>query len=151
MWSFFCQFPCLSQFRTHTHSSKEVTQKGEFSMSTEDNKANARRFIEEVWNQGNLAVIDEITSPNYVDHDPAMTVQGIEGLKQFVSMYLTAYPDTHFTIEDQIAEGDTVVTRWTARGTHKGPLMGIPPTGKQVTVTGITIDRFANGKGVESW
>jgi len=120
-------------------------------MSTEDNKANARRFIEEVWNRGNLAVIDEITSPNYVDHDPAMTVQGIEGLKQFVSMYLTAYPDTHFTIEDQIAEGDTVVTRWTAHGTHKGPLMGIPPTGKQVTVTGITIDRFANGKGVESW
>lgn len=120
-------------------------------MSTEENKANVRRSFEEGWNQGNIAVYDELTSPNYVGHDPAMTVQGIEGLKQFVSMYLTAYPDTHFTIEDQIAEGDTVVTRWTARGTHKGPLMGIPPTGKQVTVTGITIDRFANGKGVESW
>jgi len=72
-------------------------------------------------------------------------------MKQFVSMYLTAYPDTHFTIEDQIAEGDTVVTRWTARGTHKGPLMGIPPTGKQVTVTGISIGRVVNGKTVEGW
>ncbi len=120
-------------------------------MSTEENKALSRRLIEEVWNQGNLAVIDELTAPNYVDHDPTGPIQGPEGMKQFVSMYLTAYPDTHFTIEDQIAEGDRVVTRWTARGTHKGPLMGIPPTGKQVTVAGISIDRVVNGKLVEDW
>ncbi len=120
-------------------------------MSTEENKALSRRLIEEVWNQGNLAVIDELIAPNYVDHDPTGPIQGPEGMKQFVSMYLTAYPDTHFTIEDQIAEGDRVVTRWTARGTHKGPLMGIPPTGKQVTVAGISIDRVVNGKLVEDW
>ncbi len=120
-------------------------------MSTEENKALSRRLIEEVWNQGNLAVIDELTAPNYVDHDPTRPIHGPEGMKQFVSMYLTAYPDTHFTIEDQIAEGDRVVTRWTARGTHKGPLMGIPPTGKQVTVAGISIDRVVNGKLVEDW
>jgi steroid delta-isomerase-like uncharacterized protein len=120
-------------------------------MSTEENKALSRRLIEEVWNQGKLAVIDELVAPNYVDHDPTGPIHGPEGFKQFVSMYLTAYPDTHFTIEDQIAEGDTVVTRWTARGTHKGPLMGIPPTGKQVTVTGISIGRVVNGKTVEGW
>ncbi len=120
-------------------------------MSTEENKALSRRFIEEVWNQGKLAVIDELVAPNYVDHDPTGPIHGPEGMKQFVSMYLAAYPDTHFTIEDQIAERDTVVTRWTARGTHKGPLMGIPPTGKQVTVTGISIDRVVNGKLVEDW
>lgn len=76
---------------------------------------------------------------------------GREGFKQFVLMYRSAFPDMHITIEDQIAEGDKVVSRWTARGTHQGELMGIPPTGKQATVTGINIERFANGKFVEEW
>jgi steroid delta-isomerase-like uncharacterized protein len=71
--------------------------------------------------------------------------------KQLVTMYLAAFPDLHLTIEDQIAEGDKVVIRWTAHGTHKGNFMGIPPTGKEAVVTGITIDRFANGKTVEAW
>lgn len=118
-------------------------------MSTEDNKALVRRGFEEIWNRGNLAVIDEFIAPNYVDHEPTTTLQGPEAHKQFVLMYRSAIPDLHITIEDQIAEGDKVVTRWTARGTHQGPLMGIPPTGKQAVVTGI--DRFANGKAVEAW
>ena len=120
-------------------------------MSTEQNKANTRRGFEEVWNQGKLAVVDELTDPNAVFHDPTMTIHGSEQYKQFVMMYLSAFPDAHFTVEDQIAEGDKVVTRYTARGTHRGTLMGIAPAGKQVVVTGIAIDHYANGKVVEGW
>ena len=119
-------------------------------MSTEENKALDRRFAEEVWNRGNLAVVDELMSADFDGHDPTMPA-GREGFKQFVLMYRSAFPDIHITIEDQIAEGDKVVSRWTARGTHQGELMGIPPTGKQATVTGINIERFANGKFIEEW
>ena len=122
-------------------------------MSIEENKAMDRRFYEEVWNGGNLAVVDEFVAANYVDHDPQPTgaVEGVEGIKQSVTMYRTAFPDAHFTIEDQIAERDLLVTRWRARGTHQGPLMGIPPTGKPAMVTGISITRWASGKVVEGW
>ena len=121
-------------------------------MSTEENKALERRGIEEGWNKGNLTVIDELIAANVVTHrPPAPPLQGTEAFKQFVLMYRSAFPDLHYTIEDQIAEGDKVVTRWTARGTHKGELMGIPPTGKQGTVTGISVSRWANGKVVEIW
>jgi steroid delta-isomerase-like uncharacterized protein len=121
-------------------------------MSNEDNKALVRRFFEEVWNKGNLNVIDELDSPNYVDHDaPPGLPAGIEGQKQFVKMYRTAFPDLRITVDDVISEGDKVVTRWTARGTHNGPLMEIPKTGKKVTVTGISENRVVNGKFVEGW
>jgi steroid delta-isomerase-like uncharacterized protein len=120
-------------------------------MSTEDNKAVIRRGIEEVWNQKNLAIVDEIAAPDYVSHSPAMTTHGLEQYKQLIMMYFAAFPDLHLTIEDEIAEGDKVVTRVTARGTHQGSFMGIPPTGKHAVVTGIVIDRFANGKTVEAW
>lgn len=119
-------------------------------MSTEHNKANDRRFYE-AWSQGNLADLDEVCASEYVLHDSSTSVQGLEAMKQFVSMYLAAFPDGHFTIEDQIAEGDKIVTCWTFRGTHKGELQGIPPTGKQVIVTGISMDRVADGKAVEAW
>lgn len=119
-------------------------------MSTEDNKALARRAYE-VLNQRNLALVDELCAPDIVDHNASMTIQGLEAYKQFLSMYLTASPDLYFTIEDQVAEGDKVGTRYTARGTHLGPFMGIPPTGKHVTVTGISIIRVADGKIVEEW
>ena len=119
-------------------------------MSTEHNKANDRRFYE-AWSQGNLAALDEVCAQDYVLHDPSMLIQGLESMKQFVSMYLAAFPDGHFTIEDQVAEGDKIVTRWTFRGTHKGELQGILPTGKQVVVTGISMDRVADGKAVEAW
>jgi steroid delta-isomerase-like uncharacterized protein len=120
-------------------------------MSIEDNKATTRRIFEEVLNKGNLALVDEIVSSDNVFHTPTGPVHGLEGYKQFVNMYLSAFPDLKFTIEDEIAEGDKVVTRYTSRGTHRADLQGIPPTGKQVTVTGIVIGRFANGKLVEGW
>ncbi len=120
-------------------------------MSTEDNKTRARRFIEEVWNQGNVAVIDELAAPSFSDPGLLPPVQGLEGLKQYVTMYRTAFPDVYFTIDDQIAEGDKVVTRFTATGTQKGELMGIAATGRRATVMGITITRYENGKVVESW
>jgi steroid delta-isomerase-like uncharacterized protein len=82
---------------------------------------------------------------------PGEEIHGREGIKQFYATLRAAFPDIHFTIEDQIAEGDRVVTRWTARATHTGEYQGIPPTGKQFSLTGIDIDRIANGKVVECW
>jgi steroid delta-isomerase-like uncharacterized protein len=128
-----------------------AVQKEESSMSTEDNKATDRRFIEEGWNQGNTAVFDELLAADYVGHDPSGPMHGPEGFKQLYVTYRTAFPDTHLTIEEQIAEGDMVASRWTATGTHQGPLMGIPPSGKRVTIAGITITRFASGKPAEAW
>ena len=118
-----------------------------------ENKALVRRGLEEIWNKGNLAVVDELTAANHVAHDPAnpSAGRGPQAEKQLVTMYRTALPDIHIAIDEMIADGDKVVTRWTARGTHKGDLMGIAPTGKQVTITGITIDRVAGGKVEESW
>ena len=122
-------------------------------MMSEENKALARRFLEEAFNEGNLGVADEIVASDYVLHDPASPeeIRGPEGIKGFVQMYRSAYPDTDITVEDQIAEGDAVVTRWTARGTHQGELFGVAPSGNRVEVTGITIDRFSEGKAAESW
>ena len=123
-------------------------------MSTESNKAIARRFLEEVFGQGKLAVADEIVAPDHVDHGPGALPgmpPGPEGSKRLVTVYRNAFPDVHFTIDEQIAEGDKVVTRWTGHGTHKGELAGIPATGKSATVTGIGVDRVVNGKIVESW
>jgi predicted ester cyclase len=122
-------------------------------MSTEDNKALMRRFYEEVFNKKNLAAIDDFIDPNIVDHAaiPGMA-GGLEGTKQAIGMYLMAFPDLQLTVEDQIAEGDKVVSRLSGRGTHQGVFMGIPPTGKHVTVTLIEINRIAGGKGVvEHW
>ena len=120
-------------------------------MSTEDNKATNRRLFQEVLNTGNLALVEEIVSPDNVFHTPTGPIHGLEGYKQFINLYLSAFPGLQFTIEDEIAEGDKVVTRYTARGTHRGDLQGIAPTGKQATVTGIVIGRFAHGKLVEGW
>jgi len=120
-------------------------------MSTEQNKMLARRLFEEVWNSKNLAALDELVAPNFVFHNSVQTLYGPEGFKQFATTFHTAFPEAHFTIEDVIGEGDTVALRWTARGTHKGELLGIPPTGKQVTVSGITVTLVSDGKSVESW
>lgn len=122
-------------------------------MQPEENKAVVRRFLEEIFTGGNLELVEELFAPHYVLHDPSVPgeVRGPEGIKQYVGMYRGAYPDTRFTVEDQIAEGDEVVTRWTGRGTHQGELMGIPPTGQEVTVTGIEFDRVSGGKLEETW
>jgi len=120
-------------------------------MSAHENKALARRGIEEVFGRGNLAVADEVYANDFVGHSPPDEIKGHEAIKQFASMWRSAFPDLQFTIEDQIAEGDKVVTRWTARGTHEGELQGIAPTGKQVTMSGITVSRIAGGRIVEGW
>jgi len=123
-------------------------------LSTQDNKALARRFFEEFWDQKNLAVADELMAANHVDHTPGSPPglpPGPAGFKQFASVYFTAFPNLHITIDDQVAEGDTVVTRWTSHGTNTGSLFGMPATNKSSTVTGITISRIVGGKAVETW
>ena len=120
-------------------------------MSAESNKATAHRWYEEVFNGGKLALIDELFAPNFVDHDPSNPLPGLEGVRQLVSMYRGAFPDLHMTLEDEISEGDKLVTRFVARGTQHGPLMGMPPTGKQAIVSGIDILRFEHGRIVEHW
>ena len=123
-------------------------------MPAEENKALARRFMDEVYNKGNVDFIDEVVASNLVVHDPTSPEgmsSGVESAKQFVEVYRNAFPDIQMTVEDLIAEGDKVVTRWRARGTHQGELMGIPPSGNRVEVTGITVDRFAGGQFAESW
>ena len=122
-------------------------------MSTDKNKIIMQRYFEQAWNLGNLAVLDELVAPNYINHNPAMPglPPGPAGLKPIFTAFRQAFPDIYFTIEDQIAEGDLVVTRWTMRGTQQGELMGVPPTGKQVSVTGIETERLADGKIVEHW
>jgi steroid delta-isomerase-like uncharacterized protein len=117
------------------------------------NKALARRILEEAFNVGNLGVMDEVLTTGFVNHDVAFPEPeiGIEAAKGNAAGYRDAFPDIRMTIEEQVADDDRVVTRWTARGTHHGELFGITPTGKQVTVTGITIDRVESGRIAESW
>ena len=120
---------------------------------SEPNKAIVRRLIEELWNKGNLSLADELFAPNYEHHD-ASTLdfgRGPESEKKRATLYRTAFPDLRLTIEDIIAEGETVMARWSCRGTHKGDLSGIAPTGKQINISGVTIARLANGKMAESW
>jgi steroid delta-isomerase-like uncharacterized protein len=123
------------------------------STMLETNKAISRRIVEEIFNEGRLDAADEIVTSDFIGHDPASPepIVGPEGLKRNADGYRTAFPDVRLTIDDQIAEGDRVVTRWTARGTHQAELFGIPATGKQSTVTGMTIDRIVEGRIVESW
>jgi predicted ester cyclase len=121
-------------------------------MSTEENKVLALRLVEEVINQGRMTTIDELIAADAVDHSlPPGLPPGREGVKLFLGMIRAAFPDIHETIEDTLAEGDRVVTRSTWRGTHQGAFLGIAPTGKQVSVTGIDISRVASGKFVEHW
>ena len=121
---------------------------------SEEMKALVRRSIDEMFNKGNLGVADELTAPDYVEHDdsnPGDWGRGPELVKQGVTIFRTAFPDLHIAIDDMVAEGDQVAFRWTARGTHKGPFWGISASGKQVTFTGISISRIADGKFQESW
>ena len=120
---------------------------------SEENKRISRSVVEEIFNRGNLDIVDEVVDPGYVGHDPASPeeIRGPEGLKQLAQGYRSAFPDIQVTVDEQLAEGDRVATRWSARGTHQGELFGIQPTGKQTTVTGLTIDRYSGGKIVESW
>jgi len=120
---------------------------------SEQNKAIVRRLFEELWNKGNLSVADQLFSPNYAHHDPSTPDfgRGPESERKRATLYRTAFPDLQLTIEDIIAEGETVMTRWSCHGTHKGDLSGIAPTGKQFTISGVTIARLTNGKLAEGY
>lgn len=119
----------------------------------EENKALSRRWFEDMLNQGKMEAADEIFADNYFDHDPnnPFAAGGREGMKTFAAMYRSVFPDLHMKVEDVLAEGDKSLVRWTATGTQQGELMGIPPTGKSVSITGMDIFRISDGKIVESW
>ncbi len=119
-------------------------------MSLESNKTLVRRFYEEVVNAGNLDLIENFLSPEYAEiHDGKRHVIGIEGAKVHTIGVRQTYPDLHISIDQQIAEGEWVVTCFTATGTHKGSWLGIKPTGKPVAFTGVNVDRVVNGRIVE--
>jgi steroid delta-isomerase-like uncharacterized protein len=121
-------------------------------MGTQENKVSATRFLEEVVNRGNVAVIDELSGADFVDHQaPPGVPPNKEGIKIFITMFRAAFPDLHYTLDDSIAEGDRVVQRTTAHGTMKGDFMGMPASGKSATWSEIHITRFENGKAVEHW
>ena len=121
-------------------------------MSVEENKAIVRRFVEEVQSGGNIDAIDELCSPEFINHTaPPGVPSNCEGIKQVMAMFRQAFPDSYFTVEDMVAEGDKVATRKTFRGTHQGEFMGIPPSGQQVSIGLIDIVRISHGKVVEHW
>ena len=119
-------------------------------MSAQENKATVRRVIEELVNKGNLEVADEVFASNYVYHSLMDDIKGPEGFREFVRMMRTAFPDLHVTIEDLIAEGDTAACRVIMQGTFKGEMMGISPTGRQLSLPEAVFIRFENGKEVEA-
>jgi steroid delta-isomerase-like uncharacterized protein len=120
-------------------------------MSLQENKALVRRFVEEVQCQHNLAALDELFSPDFVDHSGMTNPPTLEGSRQFFSMMFAAFPDMRFVIRQQIAEGDKVLTHKILQATQLGPFMGIPATGKAVAVDIMDIFTVANGKITEHW
>ena len=122
-------------------------------MSTEQNKAVVRRMVEEIFNRGNMSLVDEFLAPDFIEREelPPGIPPGREAVKQLTMMLRSAFPDFKATIDDMIAEGDKVVIRQTWSGTQKGEWMGVPPTGKRVSIGVIDIIRIAGGKFVEHW
>jgi steroid delta-isomerase-like uncharacterized protein len=120
---------------------------------SEQNKAVARK-VYDAFNSGDVDSLDDVISPDAIDHDPQNPFGGTagpDGAKQAIAMYRAAFPDLRIQVEAQIAEGDLVATRWTSTGTHEGDMPGLPASHNKVTVTGIGIDRIENGKIVEGW
>ena len=120
-------------------------------MSAEANKEVVRKVIEEGTNRKNLAVFDELVSPSFIDHEAGSEPGGPEDEKELLSSVAQAFPDWQWEIEEMLAVEDKVITRYVARGTHRGAFMGVPPTGVEVAFTGINIVRIEEGKIVESW
>ena len=117
------------------------------------NRAIAQRFFDEVFSEGKLDLVDELFATDYVGHPSGNEeeTRGPEGVKGYVGALREGVPDLTLTVEDRVADGDRVVTRWTAKGTHNGELLGIAPTGRTAAVTGITIQRLQDGRIVEGW
>ena len=126
--------------------------KGEAAVSAEDNKALVRRFVDEVQSAGNIDLIDEICSPEFVNHSaPPGIPADREGIKILTANVRQAFPDSYFTVEDMMVEGDKVATRKTFHGTHEGEFVGIPPSGRSVSMGLIDIVRVSEGRVVEHW
>lgn len=123
-------------------------------MSAENNKQVVTRWYQDVLTDGNLGLIDELFAPTYTHHEeivPGGWPRGSAGAQAIAHTYRTASNDIRYTIEDQLVEGSKVVTRWTAHGTHTGSFLGAPGSGKQYTISGISIERIENGKIAETW
>jgi steroid delta-isomerase-like uncharacterized protein len=122
-------------------------------MTTEENKAIARRWSEDLWGRGNLAVADEIISSEYVRHDPGdpFPARGPEDVKRIVTMLRSMLPDLRIDVEAIVAEGDMVVSRYTTTATDTRGYMGRPPTGKTIRTSAIQMFKFRDGKIIESW
>src|SRR5215216_4462628 len=124
-------------------------------LSAEENKEKARRLMEEAFGQGKVEVIDEVLDANFVCYDPnseSGEIRGAETFKGEIGYFRNAVPDLTYTVDDQVAEGDKVVTRYTASGTHQGEFFGVAPTGNRIEMSGIQVDRFdESGKLVEEW
>ena len=122
-------------------------------MTAGGHEALFQRWIDEAWNQGNFAVLDQIVAPTFVRHAPGTPREwrGLEGISQFITVFRTAFPDLRITVDDVVAAGEKVAYRGTARGTHQGDLMGIAPTGKPVDVTYTVLARVAGGQFQEDW
>jgi steroid delta-isomerase-like uncharacterized protein len=125
-------------------------------MSTQENKTMVRRFLEESLGEGKPELVEDLLDPDFVRYDPyieAGEVRGTQTVKDNIVWFANAFPDLSCTVEDQVAEGDEVVSRWTLRGTHQGEFFGVPASGKRVEMSGIQIDRFdeESGKIVEEW
>jgi steroid delta-isomerase-like uncharacterized protein len=121
---------------------------------SEENKQKVRRFFEEAFGQGKTEVLDELVDPDFVCWDPNSEtgeIRGLDTIKGEVGYFHSAFPDFRWTVEDQVAEGDKVTTRYTLGGTHQGEFFGVPASGRRVEISGINIDRFEGGKLVEEW
>ena len=116
---------------------------------SEENKAIVRRLIEDTWNKKNRSLIDEVIAPDYVGHNPGGDLHGLDGARQLYDIYTTGFPDFNLAIEELMAEGDSVTVRWTFSGTHEGDLMGVPPSGNQVSVNAFGTFRITGGKIAE--
>ena len=120
-------------------------------MSAEENKAIVRQ-VYEVFSSGNLDDLDQLLATDIVDHNPVPgQLPGLAGVKQVMHEFQATFPDLQIMAEDMLAEGDKVAARITQRGTHQGTFMGMPPTGKQVTVSGMDLVRLVDGKVAERW
>ncbi|HEX6606809.1 MAG TPA: ester cyclase [Chloroflexia bacterium] len=121
-------------------------------MSVEENKAMLSRIYDECFNAHDLSAMDKYFAPDYIEHSPEVPQPlDLQGFKNLFGMYLSAFPDARFTIEAVMGEGDMLAWRDTFTGTHQGELMGIPPTGKRISVTGVHYGRARDGMAVEHW
>jgi predicted ester cyclase len=137
-------------------SSDAMTDAADTATATAELADASRRLLEQSFNTGNFELIDQLVAPEALNHDPALPapmrdLRGPDGLKRIVTMYRAAFPDVRMTVDDVIASGDKVVLRWHSEGTHRGGLMGLAPTGVHGSATGISIDRWQDGKIVETW